>query len=147
MPLVLKGVGTREDAATAVELGADAIIVSNHGGRVLDSAPAAIDSLAEVVTCVGDRAEVYMDSGIRRGSDVLKALALGARAVAIGRPIYWGLAVNGADGVHGVLELLRGELTDAMQFCGQETVEAIDAGVITSPDCATALRLSELEDV
>jgi 4-hydroxymandelate oxidase len=130
LPLVLKGVATREDATTAVELGADAVIVSNHGGRVLDSAPAAIESLAEVAACVGHRAEVYMDSGIRRGSDVLTALALGARAVGIGRPIYWGLAVGGAQGVHGVLEMLRHELSETMRLCGRGTVEAVDARVL-----------------
>ena len=107
LPLVLKGITTAEDARTAVDLGADAVIVSNHGGRVLDSVPASIESLAEVVAAVDGRVEVYLDSGIRRGADVLKALALGARAVAIGRPTYWGLAVDGAHGVHGVVEILR----------------------------------------
>ncbi len=140
LPLVLKGVASREDATVAVELGADALMVSNHGGRVLDSAPAAIESLAEVVTSVGDRAEVYLDSGIRRGSDVLKALALGARAVAIGRPVYWGLAVGGADGVHAVLELLREELSEAMQLCGQDSVENIDATVLGDTRAPNAAR-------
>jgi 4-hydroxymandelate oxidase len=140
LPLVLKGVASREDATVAVELGADALMVSNHGGRVLDSAPAAIESLAEVVTSVGDRAEVYLDSGIRRGSDVLKALALGARAVAIGRPVYWGLAVGGANGVHAVLELLREELSEAMQLCGQDSVENIDATVLGDTRAPNAAR-------
>jgi 4-hydroxymandelate oxidase len=130
LPLVLKGVMTAEDATAAVELGADAVIVSNHGGRVLDAVPAPIECLEEVAACVGGRAEVYLDSGVRRGSDVLKALALGARAVAIGRPVYWGLAVAGASGVRHVLDTLAAELAHAMQCCGQRSVETVDPRVL-----------------
>ena len=101
LPLVLKGIVTAEDARLAVEAGVDGIVVSNHGGRQLDGAPATLDALPEVVEAVAGRAEVYLDGGVRRGSDVLTALALGARAVFVGRPVLWGLAVDGAAGVHG----------------------------------------------
>jgi hypothetical protein len=115
LPLVIKGVGTQEDATAAVELGADALIVSNHGGRVLDCAPAAIESLAEVVACIGNRVEVYMDSGIRRGSDVLKALALGARAVAIGRPTT---GVSPSTGRPGYMACWRCSAPSCQTRCG-----------------------------
>src|SRR5213075_1586823 len=99
VPVVLKGVVTAEDAETAVEHGAAAVVVSNHGGRQLDGAPAALDALPEVAAAAGGRVEVLMDGGVRRGQHVLKALALGARAVLIGRPYLWGLAVDGEAGV------------------------------------------------
>jgi isopentenyl diphosphate isomerase/L-lactate dehydrogenase-like FMN-dependent dehydrogenase len=130
LPLVLKGITTAEDALLAVEHGVDAIIVSNHGGRVLDTMPASIESLPEVVDAVQGRAEVYLDSGVRRGSDVLKALALGARAVGIGRPVFWGLAVNGADGVRHVVEILRAELDGALACCGQTSVRSLEPNVV-----------------
>src|SRR5437016_4110917 len=98
-----------EDALLATEHGAAGVIVSNHGGRQLDGVSASLDALPEVVESVGERLEVLLDGGVRRGTDVLKALALGARAVLVGRPIVWGLAVNGEDGVREVLELLRAE--------------------------------------
>jgi 4-hydroxymandelate oxidase len=118
LPLVLKGLLTAEDARLACEAGAEAIVVSNHGGRQLDGVPAALDALPEVVDAVDGRAEVLMDGGIRRGTDVVKALALGARAVLAGRAPLWGLAVDGADGVQRVLELLREEVALALALCG-----------------------------
>ena len=126
LPLVVKGLLTGEDAELAVLAGADALVVSNHGGRQLDGVPAAIDALAEVVDAVAGRAEVLVDGGIRRGSDVLKALALGARAVGIGRPYLWGLAAGGEAGVRRVLEILRDELKLAMALAGLATIPAID---------------------
>jgi 4-hydroxymandelate oxidase len=118
VPIVLKGVVTREDAETAVEHGAAAVVVSNHGGRQLDGAPATLDALPEVVEAVDGRAEVYLDGGIRRGTDVAKALALGARAVLAGRAPMFGLAAAGEDGVRHVLEILRDELTLALSLLG-----------------------------
>lgn len=133
LPLVLKGVRTSEDAYEAVEHGVDGILVSTHGGRQLDMTMGAIEMVPEVVEAARGRAEVYVDSGVRRGSDVLKALALGAKAVAIGRPLFWGLAIDGANGVHGVLELLREEVDRAMAFTGQSDVEALEPGVVQIP--------------
>jgi 4-hydroxymandelate oxidase len=118
LPVVLKGVVTAEDARLAVEYGAAAVVVSNHGGRQLDGVPATLDALPEVVEAVGRRVEVYLDGGIRRGGDVAKALALGARAVFAGRAPIYGLAVAGEDGVRHVLELLRDELTLALCLLG-----------------------------
>jgi len=122
LPLLIKGVLRPEDARKAVELGIDGIVVSNHGGRRLDGMPSSIRMLPELVDAVNGRAEVYMDSGIRRGTDVLKALALGARAVLIGRAYAWGLAADGENGVRGVLELLRQETALAMSSCGCATI-------------------------
>jgi isopentenyl diphosphate isomerase/L-lactate dehydrogenase-like FMN-dependent dehydrogenase len=130
LPLVLKGILTAEDAVLAVKHGVDGIIVSNHGGRQLDTAIASIDALPEVVEAVSGSCEVYLDGGIRRGTDILKALALGARAVLVGRPILWGLAANGADGVGYVLELLRTELELAMALSGRPTIESIDRSLV-----------------
>ena len=125
--LVIKGIVTREDAELAVAHGVDGIIVSNHGGRAEDSGRAAIDSLAEVAPAVNGRVPVLMDSGIRRGSDVFKALALGADAVGIGRPYIWGLASFGQEGVERVLEILRTEFTIAMRQAGARSVAEIDS--------------------
>ena len=133
LPLVLKGVRTAEDAHEAVENGVDGILVSTHGGRQLDMTMGAIEMVPEIVAATKGRAEVYVDSGVRRGSDVIKALALGAKAVAIGRPLFWGLAVDGANGVHGVLELLREEVDRCMAFCGQSDVNALEPGIINIP--------------
>lgn len=130
LPVVLKGILTREDAALAVEHGAQAVIVSTHGGRQLDRVVASADALAEVVAAVDGRADVLVDGGIRRGTDVLVALALGARAVLIGRPYLWGLAVDGEAGVAQVLQLLRDEVALAMALSGRTTVAAIDRGVL-----------------
>ena len=118
LPVIAKGILTAEDAVLAVEHGCEAVVVSNHGGRQLDRAVASLDALPEVVDAVGDRAEVLMDGGIRRGTDVAIALALGARAVLVGRPVIWGLAVRGAEGAQHVLELLRDELLIALALLG-----------------------------
>ncbi len=118
LPVVVKGVCRGDDARRVAEHGAKAIVVSNHGGRQLDTAPATCEVLPHVVEAVGDLCEIYVDGGIRRGSDVLKAIALGARAVLIGRPILWGLSVAGEQGASQVLEILRRELDEAMLLCG-----------------------------
>ena len=118
MPVVLKGVLAAKDAEMAVEHGAEAVVVSNHGGRQLDGVPATLDALPEVADAVAGRAEVYLDGGIRRGTDVAKALALGARAVLAGRAPAFGLAVTGEDGVRHILELLRDELALALCLLG-----------------------------
>ena len=118
LPLAVKGVLTAEDATLAVEAGAQAVVVSNHGGRQLDGVAASLDALPEVVDAVGGRAEVLVDGGIRRGTDVVKALALGARAALAGRAPLYGLAVDGADGVERVLGLLRAEIELALALCG-----------------------------
>lgn len=118
LPLVLKGILTSEDAVLAAEHGADAVVVSNHGGRQLDGVPAALDALPEVVETVGERVEVLVDGGVRRGTDVLKALALGARAVLTGRAVLWGLAAAGEDGAARVLELLRREVETGLKLLG-----------------------------
>ncbi len=129
-PIVIKGVMTAEDAVLAVEHGVDAIIVSNHGARQVDGTIAPIDALPEIAERVDGRIEVLMDGGIRRGTDVLKALALGARAVLIGRPYIWGLAVGGAAGVQQVIELLRNEIDSAMAQCGQADVKKIGRSLV-----------------
>ena len=136
LPLIVKGILTGEDAVRAAAMGADAVIVSNHGGRQLDGAIAALDALPEVVDAVAGRCEVFMDGGIRRGTDVLKALALGANAVLIGRPILWGLAVGGEDVVRDVLRLFKTELDLAMALCGCRTVTEIRTDLIRSPTAA-----------
>jgi 4-hydroxymandelate oxidase len=134
LPLVLKGVRTAEDTHIAVENGVNGILVSTHGGRQIDQTMGAIEMLPEIVQASKGLAEVYLDSGVRRGSDVLKALALGARAVAVGRPLYWGLAVNGAEGVHGMLEVLRRELDHDLASCGQTNVQELEPGLINIPN-------------
>ena len=118
VPVVVKGVHTAEDALLAAEHGAAAVIVSNHGGRQLDAVPASLDMLPEVVDAVGDRVEVLMDGGVRRGTDVLVALALGARAVLVGRPVLWGLACGGEQGVARVLQLLHDEVQLGLTLLG-----------------------------
>jgi len=118
LPLVLKGILTVEDALLAAEHGAAAVIVSNHGGRQLDGVSPALDALPEVVEAVGERVEVLVDGGIRRGTDVLKALALGARAAMSGRAVLWGLAAGGEEGARQVLELLRAEIEAGLKLLG-----------------------------
>jgi isopentenyl diphosphate isomerase/L-lactate dehydrogenase-like FMN-dependent dehydrogenase len=118
LPVLVKGVLTEEDARLAADNGAAGVIVSNHGGRQLDGVPAALDALPEVVEAVEPHVEVLLDGGVRRGTDVVKALALGARAVLIGRPFVWGLAADGERGVTGVLELLREEVRMALALAG-----------------------------
>ena len=118
LPILVKGILTAEDAALACEAGAAGVVVSNHGGRQLDGVSPSIDALPEVVEAVDGRGEVLLDGGIRRGTDVVKALALGARAVLVGRAPLWGLAVGGAAGVERVLGLLRDEIELALTLCG-----------------------------
>ncbi len=130
LPLLIKGVLRPEDAQKAVAIGLDGIVVSNHGGRRLDGMPATIDVLPSIVDAVDGRTEVFMDGGVRRGTDVLKALALGARAVLIGRPYAWALAADGEAGVAKVIELFREELQNAMIATGCAKVSAIDASLI-----------------
>lgn len=131
LPVVVKGVCRGDDAGRAVDSGASAVVVSNHGGRQVDTAPATCDALPHVVAAVGERAEVYVDGGIRRGSDVLKACALGARAVLVGRPVLWGLATAGEEGAAGVLGLLAEELATAMLLCGCASVADIQPGLLS----------------
>lgn len=118
LPIVLKGIAHPEDARLAVEHGASALIVSNHGGRQLDTVPASVDLLPAIVEAVDGRVPVLLDGGVRRGGDVVKALALGASAVAVGRPVLWALAVAGEQGVKDALDLLREELERALVLCG-----------------------------
>jgi L-lactate dehydrogenase (cytochrome) len=125
-PLLLKGVLSVEDARLALNHGVDGIIVSNHGGRQLDGAPASLEVLPEIVDAVGGRAEVLLDGGVRRGADVVKVLALGARAVMIGRPYLYGLAVGGGDGVERVLALLRAEIDKALGLVGVPRAADLD---------------------
>ena len=129
-PLLVKGILTREDAELAVQAGVDGIVVSNHGGRQLDSSAAGISALPEVVEAVDGRVPVLMDGGVRRGTDVLKALALGAEAVLVGRPTTWGLAVAGEDGVSDVLRILREEFENAMALTGCRTVGEISPSLV-----------------
>ncbi len=132
LPLVVKGILRGDDAVRAVESGAKGIIVSNHGGRQLDSAIASIDALSEIVAAVEDKADILVDGGIRRGTDILKALALGAKAVLLGRPILWGLAVGGEAGVQHVIELLRDELDLAMALSGCAKLPDIEPSLVVS---------------
>ncbi len=130
LPVLVKGILTAEEATLATQYGADGIIVSNHGGRQLDGVLPTIEALPEVVEAVAGRCEVYLDGGIRRGTDVLKALGFGARAVLVGRPILWGLAVDGAAGAYQVLEFLRTELELAMTLAGRPTIASIDRSLV-----------------
>ena len=130
LPVLIKGIVRGDDAARAVEHGASAIIVSNHGGRQLDTAISTIRALPEVVDAVQGRIEVLLDGGVRRGTDVIKAIALGARAVLVGRPVVWGLAADGEQGARRVLELLRAEVDLAMALCGCPSVSDITRDLV-----------------
>ncbi len=130
LPLLLKGIVRPDDAGRAVQAGVAGVIVSNHGGRQLDGAPATIDVLAPICDAVGGHVEVLVDGGIRRGTDIIKAIALGARAVLVGRPILWGLAVGGQAGVASVLGVLRRELDLAMALCGCPSMAAVGRDLI-----------------
>lgn len=130
LPVILKGIMVGEDAKLGVEHGAAAIVVSNHGGRQLDSVDSGITALPEIVEAVAGRVELLVDGGVRRGTDVLKALALGAQAVLIGRPYMYGLAVGGEEGAVRVLELLRREIRNAMALAGRPTVASIDGTLV-----------------
>jgi 4-hydroxymandelate oxidase len=130
LPVLIKGVVRADDAVRAVERGVAGIVVSNHGGRQLDASPATIDVLPRIVDAVAGRAEVLLDGGVRRGADVVKALALGARAVLIGRPVLWGLAVDGRTGVASVLAALRRELDLALALCGCPDIASVTRDLI-----------------
>lgn len=130
LPIVLKGIMHRDDAQLAVEHGAAAIVVSNHGGHALLQSPPTADALPEVAEAVDGRIELLVDGGIRSGADVLCALALGARAVLIGRPALWGLVLGGADGMARVLTLLREELEVVMALTGVRSIAEIDRTTI-----------------
>ncbi|ARP97023.1 alpha-hydroxy-acid oxidizing enzyme [Bordetella genomosp. 13] len=129
-PLILKGIQDVEDARLAVNAGADAIIVSNHGGRQLDGAPSSITALPAIVDAVGSRIEVHMDGGVRSGQDVLKAVALGARGTYIGRAMLYGLGAGGEEGVMQALRILHKELDLTMAFCGRTSIADVDRGIL-----------------
>jgi isopentenyl diphosphate isomerase/L-lactate dehydrogenase-like FMN-dependent dehydrogenase len=131
LPLLVKGILTAEDAVLAMKHGADGIVVSNHGGRQLDGVAAGITALPEVVQAVGGRIPVIVDGGVRRGTDIFKAIALGASAVMTARPVCWGLAVGGEEGVVQVLGILRAEFENAMALAGVKTVGEITRAFVT----------------
>ncbi|CAM01690.1 L-Lactate dehydrogenase (cytochrome) [Saccharopolyspora erythraea NRRL 2338] len=133
-PFLLKGITHPDDARRAVDIGASAISVSNHGGNNLDSTPATIRVLPSVVDAVGDQIEVLFDGGVRRGSDVVKALAMGARAVMIGRAYLWGMAAGGERGVHNVIEVLRGGIDSALLGLAKSSVHDVDRADLVIPD-------------
>jgi isopentenyl diphosphate isomerase/L-lactate dehydrogenase-like FMN-dependent dehydrogenase len=139
-PLLVKGVMAAEPCARLLDLGVDGIVVSNHGGRQLDTLPAAIEVLPEVVAAVGGRAEVLVDGGVRRGTDVLAALALGARAVLVGRPYLYGLAAGGEDGVVRVLDILRDELDRALALAGCRSVADVGPDLLRTAGPAQSAR-------
>jgi 4-hydroxymandelate oxidase len=131
LPVLVKGVLRGDDAQACIDAGAAGVIVSNHGGRQLDGAVASADALAEVVDAVGDAGEVYVDGGVRRGTDVVRALALGAQGVLIGRPVLWALATDGAEGVRRLLRALTHELVLAMALCGAANIAEISRDLVT----------------
>jgi isopentenyl diphosphate isomerase/L-lactate dehydrogenase-like FMN-dependent dehydrogenase len=130
LPVLVKGIVRADDARLALEHGVDGIVVSNHGGRQVDGAVGALDALVEVRDAVGPEPVVLMDSGVRRGADVVKALALGANAVLLGRPYAWGLAVGGQAGVEAVIRQLAGELDLTMALAGARTVADVDRSFV-----------------
>lgn len=132
LPLVIKGITHPDDATLAVSHGADAVLVSNHGGRQLDTVPASIDLLPRISDALAGAVPLLVDGGIRRGTDVVKAIALGARAVAIGRPILWGLATDGEEGVQRVLDLLKAELERALALCGCAAPDEVSRDLISA---------------
>ena len=133
-PFMVKGVSRVDDAKRVVDLGASALSVSNHGGNNLDGTPAPLRSLPAVVDAVGDEIEILLDGGVRRGSDVVKALALGAKAVMIGRAYLWGLAVNGQAGVENVLDVLRSGIDSTLLALGKSDVSELDRSDVLAPD-------------
>lgn len=131
MPLIVKGIMTAEDAIQAMEAGADGVMISNHGGRQLDGGLATIDVLPEVVKAIGGKIPILLDSGVRRGTDVLKALALGATAVGIGKPVFFALAVGGENAVVDLLSMIQRETEAAMAICGCESIEDVGRSLVT----------------
>lgn len=147
LPLVVKGIVSAQDAREAVRHGAQGIVVSNHGGRQLDRAVATLDALPDVVRAVGSRAEVYLDGGVRRASDVLVALALGARATGLGRPFLWALAAGGERGVTRLLDLLLSELATSLALLGQRSVAEVDRRAVRENRVSSASAgLRDLRD-
>jgi isopentenyl diphosphate isomerase/L-lactate dehydrogenase-like FMN-dependent dehydrogenase len=130
MKIIIKGILAHEDATLCVQNGVDGLIVSNHGGRGEDSGRSTIDALPEIIEAVGGHIPVLVDGGIRRGTDVVKALAIGARAVCIGRPYLWGLGAFGQPGVERVLEIMRVETRAAMQQCGVRAVNELNPAFV-----------------
>ncbi len=130
VPMLAKGILTAEDAKLCLECGLDGVYVSNHGGRSLDYSPSTLEVLPEIVDAVGGKVPVLFDSGVRRGADALKALALGARAVCLGRLPRWGLGAYGAPGVQRILEILQAELVQAMAHTGRPTLASIDRSIV-----------------
>jgi isopentenyl diphosphate isomerase/L-lactate dehydrogenase-like FMN-dependent dehydrogenase len=142
VPVIVKGIVCAEDAVLALEHGADMLWVSNHGGRVLDSGLASLDVLPEIRAAVGKKATIIFDGGVRTGSDILKALALGADIVATGRPVVYGLAVDGAAGVARIFELFAEEFRSAMAMCGATGLDGIGPDILrTRPAAETLLDL------
>jgi 4-hydroxymandelate oxidase len=133
LPVLVKGIVRPDDAVRAVDHGASAVVVSNHGGRQLDTSPATIDVLEGIATAVAGRTEVLVDGGVRRGTDVLKALALGAKAVLVGRPVLWGLAVGGESGVVEVFDILRDELDRSLALLGCADVADVTRDLVAPP--------------
>jgi len=132
-PIVVKGLLTGEDARRAIDEGAAAVVVSNHGGRQLDSVPATLRALPEVVAAVGGRIDVLMDGGVRRGSDIVKALCLGARAVLVGRAYAYGLAAAGLAGVSRALAILRGDVERTLRLLGCPSAASLDRTYVETP--------------
>jgi 4-hydroxymandelate oxidase len=130
LPIIVKGIHRPDDAIKAIEHGIDGIVVSNHGARQLDTVPATIDLLPSISNAVNGKLEIFLDGGIRRGTDVIKAIALGARAVLIGRPILWGLAVDGGNGASAVLRLIKDETDLAMALCGISKISEANKDLI-----------------
>ncbi len=139
-PVVVKGILRADDARRAVDGGASAVVVSNHGGNALDGTPPTLRVLPEIVAEVGDEVEVLVDGGIRRGGDVVKALAMGARAVLVGRAYVWGLAAGGEDGVAQVLQVLRDGIDRTLALLGCPSVAALDASYLDVPPAWVAAR-------
>jgi L-lactate dehydrogenase (cytochrome) len=132
-PLIIKGVMTAEDAQRALQYGVDGIIVSNHGGRQLDGVSSTIEALPEIVDAVDGRAEVFLDGGVRRGADVVKAIALGAKACLIGRPYWYGLAANGEEGAVQVLKIFHDEIERVLMLLGRRNLGEVDASAVRRP--------------
>jgi len=139
-PFMLKGVGRIDDAKRAIDIGATTISVSNHGGNNLDTIPAPIRMLPGIVDAVGDQIEIVLDGGVRRGSDVVKAVALGARAVMIGRAYLWGLAANGQAGVENVLDIMRNGIDSALLGLGRASLRELTRDDVYVPDGFEKIR-------
>ena len=137
LPLVVKGIRTVQDALLCAEYGVDGIVVSNHGGRQIDRTLSSIETLAPIANAVGDRVEIYLDSGVRRGADVMAALALGARGVFVGRPLFWGLSYDGKNGVKLMLDILRSEFDRALSYCGFRNIPEIKPSAVNVPSSWT----------